>query len=556
MAGGKKEGCQDCRRTQGKAQLTQPGNQVGPVEELLPEADEQGCRQGGQEHEGPVHPPGEGLRQPGIDRLQGKKGGRLSSCQGKGQEKGSSAQAGSEVPAGGRTKAEAPPIPGVGTEEVEKQKSDAGQAAEEYGPVGSPAVEHPWIGRAAGGQPGGQGEEGNKNEKLFTEMGGCIILVPSCHVIKFTRIGADDRRVAMVIFILLSLLAVALLVFMIILRRMGGGSFPWIKFYSKGKDAGFAFSEIHLLRKVAVTNKLKKPTALFWSVDLLDRSIRDIITRMKSQNKEGDPESQDFVGKLYEFRKKIEFSKPKYTSGLGSTREIDPHQKLKITHPDTGTCFSQVVENLRKHLAVAYPKGRELPEGYNWREKMINVYFWRNNDAGYHFQTKVIGDYYDEKYAILHLAHTDNVIRSQKRKSVRVQVSAPASLYKLRRIEDANERVEKKAGLRCRLQDVSEDGASFLIGGRAKVGMAVKLQFILTDKPLILCGVVKGVSYNSKKGQSSLHLQAVPPSAKMRNQILAYVYDIFNEQEAQAKKAAQRKAMLQKKKAAAQKKSQ
>lgn len=354
----------------------------------------------------------------------------------------------------------------------------------------------------------------------------------------------------MALIILFAVLLIAFLVFYIVLRRMGGGHFPWIKFYSKGKDAGFAFSEIHLLRKVAVTNKLKKPTALFWSVDLLDKCIRDIVTRYKANNKEGDPEAQGFLGKLYEFRKKVEFSKPKYTQGLKSTREIDPHQKIKLTSPEVGTCYSQVVENLRKHLAISYPKGPQMPENYSWKDKPVNVYFWRNNDAGYYFETKVQGDFIKDQYSILHLNHSENVIRSQKRKSVRANVSVPANLYKLPRIEGANERVEKRPGLRCRLQDVSEDGASFIIGGRAKVGMPVKLQFALSDRPLILCGVVKGVSYNSKKGQSTLHLQAVPPSAPMRNQILSYVYNIFDEQEQMAKQTAQRRAALKKKMAA------
>jgi len=357
----------------------------------------------------------------------------------------------------------------------------------------------------------------------------------------------------MAIIIVLTVLLLVFTVFFIILRKLGGGSFPWIRFYSKGKDAGFAFSEIHLLRKVAVTNRLKKPTALFWSVDLLDKSIRDIMTRYKAQKKEQDPEAQDFLGRLYEFRKKIEFSKPKYTQGLKSTREIDPHQRLKITSPEVGTCFSQVVENLRKHIAISYPQGRQIPEMFSWKDKPVNIYFWRNNDAGYYFETKVLGDFIKEEYSILHLAHTDSVVRSQKRKSVRAAVSIPASLYKLKSLESANERIEKRPGLRCRLQDISEDGASFVIGGRAKVGMPVKLQFSLSDRPLILCGVVKGVSYNAKRGQSTLHLQAIPPSAVMRNQILSFVYNIFDEQEELARQNARRLAM--RKQMAAKKKS-
>jgi hypothetical protein len=47
----------------------------------------------------------------------------------------------------------------------------------------------------------------------------------------------------------------------------------------------------------------------------------------------------------------------------------------------------------------------------------------------------------------------------------------------------------------------------------------------------VMCGLVKGVSYDQKKNVSLLHVQAVPLSPKTRNHILTYVYNIFGEQE-------------------------
>ena len=52
--------------------------------------------------------------------------------------------------------------------------------------------------------------------------------------------------------IVLVFLAILLIGGIILLRRLGGGSFPWLQFYTKGKESGFVFKEINLLRRMAV----------------------------------------------------------------------------------------------------------------------------------------------------------------------------------------------------------------------------------------------------------------------------------------------------------------
>jgi len=334
---------------------------------------------------------------------------------------------------------------------------------------------------------------------------------------------------------MLVILLVLVLFLVLFLRHAGGGSFPWIHFYTKGKESGFSFREINLLRKVAVHNHLDNPISLFWSIRQLDRSIRGVMLRFRTEGKENDESSILFINKLFEFRKKVELSLPKYTLGLKTTRKLITHQRLKITLPGVGTFNSSVVENLRRYMAISYPEGPKLPPGASWRGQRINVYFWRAEDAGYVFETKVLEDFIEQKYPILHVAHSDNLIRSQKRRSVRVEVRKPAFLYPLSSIAQANENEEQTSGLRCRLIDVSEDGAAALVGGRAKVGLAVKLQFLLTSNTIVMCGVVKGVTYNQKKNQSVLHIQAVPLSLRERNKMLSFDYKIFQEREPKAR---------------------
>src|SRR5260221_6260086 len=90
---------------------------------------------------------------------------------------------------------------------------------------------------------------------------------------------------------------------------------------------------------------------------------------------------------------------------------------------------------------------------------------------------------------------------------------------------------EETQGLRSRLVDLSEGGAAVLVGGKARVGLPVKMQFDLGNALVILSGVVKGANFDPKKNRSLLHIQASTPSVAVRNRILIYVFNLFGERE-------------------------
>ena len=317
----------------------------------------------------------------------------------------------------------------------------------------------------------------------------------------------------------------------IYLRVAGHGSFPWIQFYTKGKESGFSFREVGLLRKIAIETQLENPTALFWSIKQLNRSIKEMIIKLRSHNLMDDEESNRLLSKLYELRKRVEFDLPRYRLGLKSSRDIVPRQRMRVTLPGAGPFATMVIENRPKYLALSRPQGPGLPDGFLWRGQQIGLHFWRTEDAGYFIRTKVINDFINQKYPIIHVAHTDDVTRSQQRRSIRAKTNLPATVYPLKTIQEANELEESAKGLRCRLMDLSEDGACLMVGGRTKAGLPIKIQFDLSARTIVMCGLVKGVSYDQKKNVSLLHVQAVPPSTKTRNYILTYVYNIFGEQE-------------------------
>jgi c-di-GMP-binding flagellar brake protein YcgR len=341
----------------------------------------------------------------------------------------------------------------------------------------------------------------------------------------------DNYSSVMIFVVVLLVIAILVVVALVLLRRAGGGRFPWMQFYMRGRESGFVFHEINLLRRVAVEAKLENPPMLFWSMKQLDRSIKGIIIKYRARSQEQDPEYNSLLAKLFELRKRVEFEQPKYKLGIKSSRKILPKQHVRITLPGIGPFGSMIVEVLTRYMAISYPQGPKLPEGFTWKNQKIGVYFWRAGDAGYFFQTKVAEDFFDKKYPILHVLHSDNLIRSQKRNSVRVETDIPAELFPLRTIDSGTELPEEARGLRCRLVDISEGGAAIMIGGKAKVGLPIKIQFALGENQVVMSGVVKGLNFDQKKNRSLLHLQAVPPSSTMRNRILTYVYNLFGERE-------------------------
>ena len=313
---------------------------------------------------------------------------------------------------------------------------------------------------------------------------------------------------------------------MLAVRRAGGVRFPWLQFYAKGHECGFRFAESNLLRTVAVAHRLENPLSLFWSVRSLDRCMRATIRPALADDSITEPETLSFVTKLFDLRHRVEFDQPKYKLGLTSTRSVGVGQTLKLTMGDGGVYVSKVVANTRKQLTITAPSGQGAPSAPSLHGQKLRVFFWRKDDAGYYFESKIVGEHDDPRLPVVHLAHSDNLIRAQKRRSVRRAASIPAQLFALRSPDVVDERVEPGAGFKCRLIDISEDGVALLVGGRAKAGLSVKVQVPRGAHTLILCGTIRAVSYKERNHASILHIEAQPPSALMRVRILAFVYGL------------------------------
>jgi c-di-GMP-binding flagellar brake protein YcgR len=303
----------------------------------------------------------------------------------------------------------------------------------------------------------------------------------------------------------------------------------WIQFFAKGKDAGFSFKEIELLRRLAVKSALSDPSSLFWSQSQLDMCIRNLVRSARLAGG-GDQGTQDFLSKLFDYRKKIEMEKPRIKNGINNSRQMEEGQALRILVPGQGVFPSKLVKNFGQYLTIARPNSPKLAISFSWAGLKLSVYFWRDDDAGYVFDTEVQDEVFSKGTPCLKINHGDNLIRTQKRRSIRIKTHKSAFLYILSGDEPSND-IEMNPGLKCFVEDLSDTGCAILIGGKAAVGLRVKVQFILNNAAVCISGTVRSLDYREDGNKSLLHVEADPMEIETRNHILGEVFGMLPEED-------------------------
>ena len=303
----------------------------------------------------------------------------------------------------------------------------------------------------------------------------------------------------------------------------------WVQFYAKGKDSGFSFREIELLRQLAVKCKLEEPASLFWSQAQLDTCIRSLVRSLHVSGG-GDQAANDFLSKLYDFRKKVEMEKPKVKHGISNSRQISAGQNLRVLVAGSGVFKSQVVKNSSQYLIISRPTNSKITSSFSWQGLKISVYFWRDDDAGYVFDSCVADEVFSKGISSLKIDQADKLFRTQKRKSIRVKLHKAAYLYLLASDEDIN-KIETEPGQKCFLEDLSDTGCAVTIGGKGTADMRVKVQFALGGAPISMSGTVRSVQYKEDLDRTTLRIEADPMPIDIRNKILGEVFGMLPDDE-------------------------
>ena len=309
-------------------------------------------------------------------------------------------------------------------------------------------------------------------------------------------------------------------------RKDGGGN--WVRFYSKGREAGFSFKEIELLRHLATQCEFEDPCSLYTVQNQLDECIRSLVRTIRMSGETEDQGNQDFLSKLYDYRKKIEMNKPSVRNGINNSRQISEGQTLKLLVAGTGVFKSQIVKNTSQSLTISRPVNVKNTSVISWVGTKISVYFQRNDDAGYVFDTVVQDEVFSKGISSLKIAHNESLFRTQKRKSIRIKMNKAAFLYLIPEDEPSH-RLEMDPGLKCFLEDLSDTGCAVTIGGKANSGLRIKVQFALNNTPICMSGTVRSVSFRDETNRSILRMESDILSIETRNHILGEVFGMSPE---------------------------
>jgi c-di-GMP-binding flagellar brake protein YcgR len=332
------------------------------------------------------------------------------------------------------------------------------------------------------------------------------------------------------LFTLIFFIVVLALVFFFVSRSRREKTGNWVQFFSQGKEAGFSFKEIELLRRIATQCNIEDPCALFWSQQQLDICIRHMVRSVRMGGETGELGTQGFLSKLYDFRKKIEMDKPMIKNGISNSRQIGDGQLLRILVTGTGVFKSQVLKNAEQHITISRPVNDKITSSVLWNRTKISVYFWREDDAGYVFDSEVLDEVYSKGIASLQISHSDSLFRTQKRNSIRIKIHKAAFLY-LAGDTDVQGTIETSPGLKCFLEDLSDTGCAVAVGGRAEAGIRVKVQFALDNTAICMLGTVRSVDFREDANRSILHIEADPLPPDVRNQILGEVFGMLPEED-------------------------
>jgi len=244
-------------------------------------------------------------------------------------------------------------------------------------------------------------------------------------------------------------------------------------------------------------------------------------------NSDNSARMQLILSKLFEYKTKLK-NETDNKKTIDSTKVLSVGQKLRVILPGEGVFSSEILGN-GKDLVISVPKQKNIVTipGEKWVNKVINIYLWRKGDARYVFDTTVTSQGMYIGKSSLCVKHSYNLVRSQKRKSVRAKCKIFGQLYIIKSEDVDPYTVETKNGEKCLIEDISESGALIRIGGKGVQNIKIKLQFSIESRLIVMYGVVRTVEFNEEENQTLLHFECTNIDTTMKNDVLRYVYNIM-----------------------------
>ncbi len=302
-------------------------------------------------------------------------------------------------------------------------------------------------------------------------------------------------------------------------------------FARMAQEIGLQKSQVETLEHLVKACKVMQPFLLFSNPGLLDDVLRKGIYSLQKNPQLSEEEREKSLAQIFEIKQLIERNS-KRGVGIRSTALLRPGQRMVIATEAGGQYTTQVVSNMKDMLAAAIPgnaSGQEirLPKG-----TMLKASFWREGDAGYGFETKVLGYDTVKGVSCLLIQHSKTLRREQRRKHRRRPLERPCFFYPIQIVESAGggnrkqkavvQSNQKRLGT---LLDISAGGCSISSRNPLPVGNLVRVDFDLERGNTITAyGKVRRFREDRQRGRV-IHIMFTRVSGQHLNRIYSYVYN-------------------------------
>lgn len=285
--------------------------------------------------------------------------------------------------------------------------------------------------------------------------------------------------------------------------------------------------EIDLLRQLTKLACPDSPPMILTSLKTFDRGAK-ILKNNLSKMDLGETKTIHFLNALTILRKKIENLRIGIMPKLNHTSEIKENQRIQLLLDSDESFSCYVLNSDKQRLALTVPTqdGNEIKLKEGTR---LKAYFWRDDDAGYSFETEVIG-LHEGTISALYLKHSDKISRTQMREYIRIPTRTQVS-YNLRSSSASIPR--DKNDFTGQLTNISGGGASIVTKTdkrteQFEIGNLIELSFSFRhDSPRISSmGRIVHIQVNEKDQTVTLSVEFVGIDERTREEIIKYVFNI------------------------------
>ena len=297
-------------------------------------------------------------------------------------------------------------------------------------------------------------------------------------------------------------------------------------FGNLARSVGLVKSEANYLSKLIHICKVKRPYLIFTNSILLDEVLKKGLYATQHNEKLSADQKDSRLALLFCIKQKVEMNSKKQL-GIKTTHLIKKGQKLILLFKELGYVYAYLKKNLQSFLVI-YVRAKSFDKTKLRNAMPIKVYFWRDNDAGYTFQTRITGIALREDEVEIKLQHSDRLARAQKRLYRRVPIQTTVFIYTITIHKIGKEQkavVNKNSHYLGYIRNISAGGLALRCNVSLTKGEFVKLEFDFgKSKKVVAFGKIVRI-HNPVPKTAEIFIKFTKINLHARNLIYEYVYN-------------------------------